>query len=51
MSKKQQQRLLERAAALQTKFWDLIGELEAELEVDIDGTEDLSGLRIEDLKS
>jgi hypothetical protein len=42
--------LLARAARLQTEFWDAIGDLEAELGIEIDGSEDLAGATVEDLK-
>lgn len=40
---------LERAQTAQDAFWDALGELEAGLQMEVDGTCDLSGLTIEDL--
>lgn len=42
--------LLARAARLQTEFWDALCELEAELGIEIDGTSDLEGMTVEDLR-
>lgn len=41
--------LLDRARALQAAFWDVLGDLERVLGIDIDSTCDLEGMTIEDL--
>jgi hypothetical protein len=43
--------LLEAARCLQHSFWDALGGLEAELDIEIDGTQDLDGLTVDDLKA
>jgi hypothetical protein len=42
-------RLLEVAADKQKEFWDALSELESALDIAIQGTQDLSGLSVEDL--
>lgn len=42
--------LLAKAARLQTEFWDALGALEAELGFDVDGTQELEGVTVEDLR-
>ena len=41
--------LLANAARLQTEFWDAIGDLEKELGIEIDSSNDLQGVTVEDL--
>lgn len=43
------EKLLQRASALQTEFWEALSELEKALDVEIDGTRDLCECSIEDL--
>jgi hypothetical protein len=43
------ERLLDKAARLQAEFWDALGELEGELGVDIDGTQELALVTVDDL--
>jgi hypothetical protein len=42
--------LLAKAARLQTEFWEALSALEAELGCDVDGTQELEGMTVEDLR-
>jgi len=42
--------ILEHAATIQTVFWDLLGDLENILNVEISGTIDLKDCNVEDLR-
>lgn len=41
--------LLDKAARLQTEFWEAIGDLEKELDIEIDSASDLQGMTVEGL--
>jgi hypothetical protein len=42
--------MLENVMQLQHAFWDALGELEDELGVEIESTDDLAGMTVADLK-
>lgn len=44
------QMLLDRAAQKQSEYWEALSELEAEMGIEIDGTEDLEGMDLDTLE-
>jgi hypothetical protein len=51
MEREELEALLETARETQTAFWDALAALEAALDCEIDGTQDLDGVTIEELQA
>ncbi len=49
MEREDAERALARAQAAQAEFWDALSSLESALECDVDGTNDLDGVTVDDL--